>query len=170
MDTLLSSNSGWPCHDNACGTELFAVTCPLLASPSLGPRPSDKKVFQDGRTFAPLQRSVTIAAGDFAIGGEGISFNPNNFVQCIAVWAVEPCHRRLRHHKGTHSGTQRRVLKATYLVRGTKVATADFACETKRTFQPNRTKHGLNQWYCRAAVMVIGQNKNGTASALRLPT
>jgi hypothetical protein len=89
----------------------------VSASPSLDPRPSDKKVFHDESTFAPLRRSVTTAAGDFTIGSEGISFEPNNFVRCIAVWALKPCHSRLRHHKGTHYGMQRRVLDGTYLAR-----------------------------------------------------
>ena len=40
------------------------------------------------------------------------------------------------------------------------------AGEAKRTFQANRTKHGLSQWYCRATVMVIGQDPNGSASKL----
>jgi hypothetical protein len=36
--------------------------------------------FQDEVPVATLQRSVTTEAGDYAIGGEGISFDPNNLV------------------------------------------------------------------------------------------
>jgi hypothetical protein len=48
-----------------------------------------KKIFENEIAFATLKRSATTAARYFAVAGCRFSLHPNDFVQSIAVRAVE---------------------------------------------------------------------------------